>query len=152
MDIEAYLQSEEAERDVATQIERYRTGTDDPPHDRWCAGPLTVVSPWHKAFCTEPDVTYPHYECVRVYYRPEGESYIVTDMGEAVRARRFRTGDMCHPSRLARVPWHIGDVLACLDPFTFSWQDDALQVSAAAAALPSAICRMMLAAYRVARL
>ena len=75
------------------------------------------------------------------YYRPDGDRYVVTDLGEGVRALRLRTGDLYRRSggpeecRAIRGVW-FGDALGT--------------TNVTAADLPDAICRVMLASLRVA--
>lgn len=164
--IEEYLLSEQAERDVAPAIERiggnivpwgalyteqghdhplalYPSGREvmvyyrtDPRPDRFCADCVCCVAGGEPCTAHEEDVY-----------------YLVSDMGEAVRALWLRTGAMIHPAHMARVPWSISEVLACVDPFEFRWEGSALTFSGVAAEdLPRAVCRLMLAAYRVRRL
>lgn len=76
-------------------------------------------------------------DTVRVYYRPDGERYTVTDLGEGVKARRLQTGDLTQPAFEPRMCWQYGDLLGA-DKIT-------------AADLPDAICRVMLASLRVAQ-
>lgn len=76
-------------------------------------------------------------DTVRVYYRPDGERYIVTDLGEGIKARRLRTGDMYIRAL---------DVRGC---FTFGDQYTLGDVPAPK--LPDAICRVMLASLKVAQ-
>lgn len=70
------------------------------------------------------------------YFRPDGERFIVTDLGEGVRALRLRTGDVTQPAFEPRGCWQYGDILGA-DKVT-------------GADLPDAICRVMLASLRVA--
>lgn len=74
---------------------------------------------------------------LRAYYRPDGERYTVTDLGEGVKAKRLRTGDLTQPAFEPRTCWQYGDLLGA-DKIT-------------AADLPDAICRVMLASLRVAQ-
>lgn len=77
----------------------------------------------------------------RVYYRPDGDRFVVTDLGEGVRALRLKKGDV-----LVRHPYipdgtnytdvHSGVLVADPEP--------------SAPGLPDAICRVMLASLRVA--
>ena len=76
---------------------------------------------------------------VSAYYRPEGDRYVVTDLGEGVRALRLRTGQPIEG-------WQ-------------SWFDGIVDSTAGvirkqdvrADQLPDAICRVMLASLRVAQ-
>ena len=75
------------------------------------------------------------------YYRPDGDRFVVTDLGEGVRALRLKKGDV-----LVRHPYipdgtnytdvHSGVLVADPEP--------------SAPGLPDAICRVMLASLRVA--
>lgn len=77
------------------------------------------------------------WKSLTVYYRPDGERYTVTDLGEGIKARRLRTGDLTQPAFEPRICWQYGDLLGA-DKIT-------------AADLPDAICRVMLASLKVAQ-
>jgi hypothetical protein len=86
-----------------------------------------------------------------VYYRPDGDRYVVTDLGEGVRALRLRTGSVSYTYEMRCIPLGLqgarikdGCVMADHgDPYR---ADDCI----AAADLPDALCRVMLASLKVA--
>ena len=177
MTIEEYLQSEEAVRDVAAALERRRADTDDPARDRWI---ISDGGAWSFAFCMgaheptaeeavyaqrpgEPQITYPTREAAHVYFRPEGDRFIVTDLGEAVRALRLRTGGPLIMPGAARNKLQCQIARLCgnnvlMDDWTLYAANDLYGgnpldwFSITAADLPRAITRVLLAAHRVASL
>ena len=88
---------------------------------------------------------------VSAYYRPYGDRYVVTDLGEGVRALRLRTGcsqylamECSDPMREALRTSGIGNV--------WSTERGIMELdNIAAIDLPDAICRVMLASLRVAQ-
>jgi hypothetical protein len=141
--IEEYLLSEQAERDVAAALVE-----NDIAGAAW-GGVFTLPDRGHLV------ALYPSGEEIGVYYRPEGDRYIVTDLGEAVRAWRLRTGSIWQPCEAAYE--HINRALAPLHDVSVTdamiWHAGAmLRIGVPAADLPPAILRVMLAAHRVARL
>lgn len=133
--IEGYLQSEKAERDVAGAL-----------GDTFHRGPWSVISPGEFGWVTGCSYLHDevHSDPLRVYFRSEGDRYIVTDLGEAVRALRLRTGRMDAVERAGRA-W-----VEMAGPGT--WNAGTMSENCAAADLPRAIVRVMLAAVRVAAL
>jgi hypothetical protein len=134
MPLAEYLASEQAREDVRKTIDKW------PLHPlgnewRWTIESegqwvrLSVWSMWADG--------YPKGAEASAYYRPDGERHTVTDMGEGIKARRLRTGDLTQPAYEPRICWQHGDVLGA-DKIT-------------AADLPDAICRVMLASLRVAQ-
>jgi len=87
---------------------------------------------------------------ISAYYRPDGDRYVVTDMGEGVRALRLRTGysqylamECSDPMREALRTSGIGNV--------WSTERGIMELdNITAIDLPDAICRVMLASLRVA--
>lgn len=159
MNIIDYLQSDQASRDVADELRRWNAG-DQESNRRWCF--TKTGFPWIKAFCMgaerddgtriqriqgEPAVVYPTLEAVHAYFRPESifgdptSRFIITDLGESVRALRMRTG---------RVGWCAADYDRAHQDNRVHLRRDALMILAGPDDLPSFICRLMLAAYRVA--
>ena len=89
---------------------------------------------------------------VTAYYRPDGERFVVTDMGEGVRARALRTGEVGGPMH-SDSPCQIAEAASCMPRGTGNrtWVDGALYAEGIEAKeLPDAICRVMLASLRVA--
>lgn len=90
---------------------------------------------------------------VSAYYRPDGDRYVVTDLGEGVRALRLRTGIcmLTFPQvrevfeRTPEMPGvHFG-----ADSALYATEGD--KASVTAAEVPDALCRVMLASLRVAQ-
>lgn len=78
---------------------------------------------------------------VSAYYRPDGDRYVVTDLGEGVRALRIRTG------RMDAIETWLHEFMPILRT------DGAIEHRVSRThqkALPEAICRVMLASLRVA--
>lgn len=142
--IEAYLQSEQATLDVATHVARgsHWSIVDHPR--AWFAG---------KEGCWMQLKLRVEKEEVIAYFRPEGDRYIVTDLGDAVRALRLRTGVI--DPEIALPTWASEGYCVpyvCTDYWPVLAAADAKGKGASAANLPAAIVRVMLAAYRVANL
>jgi hypothetical protein len=90
---------------------------------------------------------------VSAYYRPDGDRYVVTDLGEGVRALRLRTGESAYGPATgvamleklnlydAENPRNALGGMAHELELVGVWQAD----------LPDAICRVMLASLRVAQ-
>ena len=144
MTVETYLQSEEAVRDVAALLARG-------PHER---GEVPTESPYawwgfdNFAPWTLARVGFrenPESSAFGVYFRAEDDRFIVSDLGEAVRALRLRTGRMNLPRGAT---WEAAAACgAMLDDGVLT-----MPGHVTAADLPRAIVRVMLAAVRVAAL
>lgn len=141
-DLIEYLTRPQAVEDVRDVVERgcgaYR------PMSPFGTGHLyhRAAGAW-SALALEPVGERP--EAICVYFRPNGEGrYIVTDLGEAVRALRLRTGWFnWHDA----IPSGTPDLKpALLTPWGGLWMETT------AADLPRAICAVLLAARRVASL
>ena len=148
MTIAEYLASEQAREDVKALLQSVRWDS---------AGDAISVNPWpqqiaprtklHTDFTIGPwircsiwsqdEADNYELECA-AYYRPDGDRFVVTDLGEGVRALRLRTGQPIEG-------WQ-------------SWCDGIVDSTAGvirkqdvkADQLPDAICRVMLASLRVA--
>lgn len=80
-------------------------------------------------------------ERLRAYYRPDGEFFVVSDLGEGVKAYRLRTGEV--QTEHGR-NWFNGRVMCnhgVIEP---------ARSPVAVEDLPDAICRVMLASHRIA--
>lgn len=85
----------------------------------------------------------------RVYYRPDGERFVVTDLGDAVRALRLRTG--LRATAADALQWNLLDGASGLDVSDGEIAAiDGDTPTVAAPDLPRAICAVLLAANRVA--
>lgn len=86
---------------------------------------------------------------VTAYYRPDGDRYVVTDMGEGVRALRLRTG-VLH-SRAAAEAAKARQGICRDQEWTMGGTADLELEGFKPEQLPDAICRVMLASLRVAQ-
>ena len=86
MPLAEYLASEQAREDARRADNELNTCTGRfyPISDAWLRS--DVVGVWRKVRLERGDSS------VSAYYRPDGERYVVTDLGEGVRALRLRTG------------------------------------------------------------
>ena len=87
---------------------------------------------------------------VYAYFRPAGERFIVTDLGEGVRAQRLRTG--CQAWRAHEAMLHLrrdGEITPASG--WLGGMDNAAELDGVKSHdLPNAICRVMLASHKVA--
>lgn len=143
IDIEEYLQSPRAVADAARMAPWLGKGAG--MQDAWCLS-CTPHLLWSKVRAQSEEIWRPgaHW----VYIRPEGARFIVSDMGEAVRALRMRTGVLPVTDAAAAV-WADIDISA--DAST-GMHGDAFYAVVSAGDLPRAIVRTMLASFRVANL
>ena len=100
------------------------------------------------------------------YYRPDGDRYVVTDLGEGVRALRIRTGakyiDILQKCRRTTRHNHFYGAFGQIYDATIgagNWERGSgigalfdASTEADKANLPDAICRVMLASLRVANI
>jgi hypothetical protein len=136
MPLAEYLASEQAREDVKALLERRRLTPNfadihaKNPH-RFMG--ITKTGAWHVVTMSVEG------ETCQALYRPDGDRYVVTDLGEGVRALRLWTGEVM-------AGWE-------------NWFDGVMESVAGvirirfvtAADLPDAICRVMLASLRVAQ-
>lgn len=152
MTLTEYLSSPDAERDVAIVLAR-----SGDPLTFWVDYEDRTQGAW-RVMTVQPDA-----EAVRVYYRPEGDRYIVSDLGEAQRALRLRTGrlDVEHLAEevISGATWAdehdrpagltmTGGALRTFNACVYGAEIDTV----AASALPRAIVATMLASHRLATL
>ena len=166
-DSELYLASPQAVIDVAAQLKRHEADADR-PEERWTIANGVIGdrrNPWMMAFCMgeerrpartlpgEPVVVYPTRQAVTVYFRTKDDRYIVTDMGEAVRMLRLRTGCRPHVAQ-DEAKAQVLSLRAHGQDWEMALCCGAIEIphGVPAADLPRAICAVMLAAYRVGRL
>lgn len=83
------------------------------------------------------------------YYRPDGDRYVVTDLGDGVRALRLRTG-VLH-SRAAAEAAKARQGICRDQEWTMGGTADLELEGFKPEQLPDAICRVMLASLRVAQ-
>lgn len=158
MDIESYLKSELARDAVGKLTSLYpdqtRMNTLADFRGQWgmqTAGAWRVVGIWG-------DICEP--ALVSVYYRPDGERFIVSDLGEGVKSLRLRLGridvlgltatmdDIPQVVCWAMQDAFVSDVLECDEALTSGQR----MPQSLIADLPDAICRVMLASYKVSHL
>jgi len=133
-EIEKYLESEQARQDV---LGPYQQGP--------CIG-LPGIAHWERTQAgawTQVHLWRHHGETVRAYYRPDGDRYIVSDLGEGVKALRLRTGIGMVQADAAIVGYGLFGA-------NFMYPEFGLRCDMAG--LDDAICRVLLASYRVANL
>jgi len=151
MDVAEYLQSEQAVQAAQILLLESKSGArraavDAPlPFGEMAIQPAAM---WQRAWhCVYLCARYARYavahEMAVVYFRPEGDRYIVTDLGVAVRALRLRTGRVGGES----LPPTPGVRMGSGGLLIATSDDDEDTVSAAD--LPRAICRVLLVAHRV---
>ena len=143
MTLAEYLASEQAREDVRLVVAK--------PHDvlRYSGngGPWlerTTLKAWTRLGIEGAD------QYITAYYRPDGDRYVVTDMGEGVRALRLRTG-WIH----GRANGHAMQERETLASGGVGWvagmSGDIELDGVKEDQLPDAVCRVMLASLRVAQ-
>lgn len=136
MTLHEYLQSEQAREDVRALLARWTAHHGTTQSHIGASGQIlhaSLADAWTRAELATGKDWRP-----MAYYRPDGDRYVVTDLGEGVRALRLRTGQPIEG-------WQ-------------SWFDGIVDSTAGvirkqdvrADQLPDAICRVMLASLRVA--
>lgn len=137
-DLESYLASDGAAEDAAAAIawpaphpSEYRAWWRIETDGAW-----TRVHVGMLALCVE----------ATAYFRPEGDRYIVSDLGEGVRALRLRTGDIWS------AVLDCGPRVSDTDGVLYAVGEEGWMWRVAAADLPSAICRVLLASHRVSHM
>ena len=78
-----------------------------------------------------------------VYYRPDGDRFIVSDLGDGLKALRLRTGISMAQADAAIVEYGA---------FGAHFMGPEVGLRCDSAGLPDAICRTLLASYRIANL
>lgn len=160
MTLHDYLQSEQARSDVRELLDSC-----DGAENSWAD--KTVEGGFH--WMTEDAgawwrVGLEDSHAHNVYYRPDGNRYIVTDLGEGVRALRLRTGvgfvDLLQKCRRSKEANHFYGLFGQIHDATIgagNWERGLaigalLDVGTYAdeSNLPDAICRVMLASLRAA--
>lgn len=143
MGIESYLKSELARDAVGKLTSLYpdqtRMNTLADFRGQWgmqTAGAWRVVGIWED-ICEPP--------LVSVYYRPEGDRFIVSDLGEGMKGLSLRSGLLYFEAEqvhaLHRAAENMNQFGGRLDLFRVEAGD-----------LPAAICRVLLASFRVSHL
>jgi len=131
MPLAEYLASEQAREDVRHMLS---LGV---PQAVWFAATKSRISEFELGAWIRMMVTVDR-ETISAFYRPDGDRYVVTDLGEGVRALRLRTGEFM----AGWENWADGvlESVAGVIRIRFVTADD----------LPDAICRVMLASLKVA--
>lgn len=160
MTIPDYLKSEQAREDVGRAIRELATcdGLAYGIDFGWMrAG---IIGAWRRVAVEEGRGD--ERISITAYYRPDGDRFVVTDLGEGVRALRLRTGlpiMMSGQKRVAfcnalqdrlprRVTFDDMTLFACDKP----WSGNPMHwYSVTAPDLPDALCRVMLASLMVAQ-
>jgi hypothetical protein len=148
MTLAEYLTSEQAREDVRALL-TLTAKTTDRLQKR--IGPAMWLEREQIQTWTEVTAVYHDEQKISAYYRPDGDRFVVTDLGEGVRALRLRTGSVSYTYEMRCIPLGLqgarikdGCVMADHgDPYR---ADDCI----AAADLPDALCRVMLASLKVA--
>ena len=152
--LDKYLQTEQAREDVRVAVHAMATSKTS----TFCGG---LEDHWIESTHLEAWLRVAYFRfggkdfLVSAYYRPDGDRYVVTDLGEGVRALRLRGAS------IQRLGDAISEVLGAM------WVANQLPPSYGitgmvngeiapmsfidAADLPDAICRVMLASLRVAQ-
>ncbi len=145
MNIPEYLKSEQARADVAALLAK--TPDIDGGRGRWhsISAPLASLTAMPDRVWTRVDILFAEIDATspaRAYFRPEADRFMVTDLGEAVHAQRLRTGRMRTDD----------DCEECYQDSEVIFHRCALHARVDQVSLSAAICRVMFAAYEVARL
>ena len=147
--VERYLLGEQARANVAAHLMHTASPTSKEGWVKDERGPWR----WLWLSCTR-DESNP--DGLNVYFCPEGDRYIVTDLGEGVRPLRMRTGCYLAAEIIAdRIPWPEGiEAQIVTSSLRAALRCDGVLRSFKVAAedLPKAICATMLASFRVANL
>lgn len=147
MTLHEYLQSEQAREDVRALLARWTAHHGTTQSHIGASGQIlhaSLADAWTRAELATGKDWRP-----MAYYRPDGDRFVVTDLGEGVRALRLRTGCSQHlamersdPMREALRTSGIGNV--------WSTERGIMELdNITATDLPDAICRVMLASLRV---
>lgn len=135
-----YLESSQAIEDVTSVLRGEHDG-------RW--------------YLYEPDAgkrwTVILFEKIRLYFRTEGDRFLVSDLGEALRSYALRTGDVEYRSLVdfsdpARPPIPEGILERDGRLYAYVVRGDSVCLGIEAPDLPAAILRVALASHRLANL
>ena len=145
MTLANYLETPQARADVRALLERRRLTpnfTDIHAKNPHRFMGITKTRAWHVVTMSVEG------ETCQALYRPEGDRYVVTDLGEGVRALRLRTG-ILH-SRAAVEAAKARQGICRNQEWTMGGTADLELDGVKPEHLPDAICRVMLASLRVA--
>lgn len=110
----------------------------------WIASSNTAEGPWTTVRITKSAGRFGDEDDGKVYYRSDGNRFIVTDLGDGTKTHRYRTGTMGANS--PRIIYEIREAGAG------EWGHLTAALVAVESDLADAICRVMLASLRVANL
>ena len=149
MNIPDYLKSEQARADVGALLNKTPDAAGS--RGRWHSipEPLACLTATPDRAWTRVDILFAEIDATspaRAYFRPDADRFIVTDLGEAVRALRLRTGAIGISYERGQSMLHVAGDLR------LGWSGEFAVEKCTAANLPAAICRVMFAAYEVSRL
>ena len=162
--LDKYLQTEQAREDVRVAVHAMATSKTS----TFCGG---LEDHWIESTHLEAWLRVAYFRfggkdfLVSAYYRPDGDRYVVTDLGEGVRALRIRTGakyiDILQKCRRTTRHNHFYGAFGQIYDATIgagNWERGSgigalfdASTEADKANLPDAICRVMLASLRVAQ-
>jgi hypothetical protein len=150
MTLADYLASEAAREDVKALLERRRLTPNfadihaKNPH-RFMG--ITKTGAWHVVTMSVEG------ETCQALYRPDGDRYVVTDLGEGVRALRLRTGESAYGPATGVAMLEKLKLYDAQNPRNAlgGMAHELELIGVTAADLPDAICRVMLASLRVAQ-
>lgn len=161
MNFEEYMKSEQARTDVRALLAKNPDpggsqarwhATKEPLLLSWLEGPNQA---WRDVAVFGPDTSFLSARC---YYRPDGDRFIVSDLGEGVKAHALRFGTCdtlakkydSTPIASAVGCWEQGVML--VDGAIWPKENLPFRQGIKPEQLPDAICRVLLASYRVANL
>ena len=163
MPLAEYLASEQAREDVRARIDA-TLGTADVP---WTlkvpgvgelaisgtCGPFMKLGIWKKTDEDADDEEAEYIQLCAAYYRPDGDRYVVTDLGEGVRALRLRTGEKAYGPATGVAMLEKLNLYDAENPRNAlgGMAHELELVGVQQADLPDAICQVMLASLRVAQ-
>ena len=137
MTLSDYLQSEQAREDVRELFDSDKPSLPVMSIEDLCLV-RDEVGAWRSVMIWDDNQN----KELTAYYRPDGDRYVVTDMGEGVRALMLRTGNLNTDAPLV-----VSEIRRA---GAGEWGHLVAALVTSAADLPDAICRVMLASLRVA--
>ena len=145
MPLAEYLASEQAREDVRLVVAKPKdvlrySGNGGPWLER------TTLKAWTRLGIEGAD------QYITAYYRPDGDRYVVTDLGDGVRAYRLATGRTWWQAQENDMKRNAISHLGGESGHSVCPAGGAMELAGVTAAdLPNAICRVMLASLRVAQ-
>ncbi len=140
-EIEKYLQNKESREDVRRLLDSVSGAYNELVTTSGLCLATEDDGAWYRV-----DIIGEQASIYSAYYRPDGaDRFLVSDLGEGVRAYRLRTGDSA--PTFYHVRGNLGPGIGFAEGGTLSHV-----LAPTAEELPDAICRTLLASYRVANL